>query len=98
MRAITSACGLCGKERLDQIERQGIQPLATGPFVSWETIVSLPEKLRGAQGLFATTGGLHAAALFTAEGELLALREDVGRHNAVDKVIGWALLEGRCFL
>ncbi|MGD9713734.1 MAG: formate dehydrogenase accessory sulfurtransferase FdhD, partial [Thermomicrobiales bacterium] len=92
--AMTSACGLCGKERLDQIERRGIAPLGEGPVVGWETIVSLPEKLRGAQGLFDSTGGLHAAALFTAEGELLAVREDVGRHNAVDKVIGWAFLEG----
>jgi FdhD protein len=93
--AMTSACGLCGKERLDQIERQGIAPLGPGPVVDWRTIVSLPEKLREAQGLFATTGGLHAAAIFTAEGELVALREDVGRHNAVDKAIGWALLEGK---
>jgi FdhD protein len=93
VRAVTSACGLCGKERLDDIERRGIAPLEAGPVVGWETIVTLPEKLRATQGLFSATGGLHAAALFTAEGELLAVREDVGRHNAVDKVIGWAFLE-----
>ncbi len=91
---MTSSCGLCGKERLDQIERQGIQPLPTGPTVDWQIITSLPAKLRDAQGLFTATGGLHAAGLFNAAGDLLALREDVGRHNAVDKVIGWALLEG----
>ncbi|MEZ4500026.1 MAG: formate dehydrogenase accessory sulfurtransferase FdhD [Thermomicrobiales bacterium] len=93
-RTVTSACGLCGKERLEDIERRGIAPLPSGPVIGWQTIVSLPDQLRDAQGLFSTTGGLHAAALFTAEGELLAVREDVGRHNAVDKVIGWALLEG----
>jgi FdhD protein len=92
---MTSACGLCGKERLDQIERQGIPPLAPGPTVDWRTITSLPGALREAQGLFSTTGGLHAAALFTPAGEMIAVREDVGRHNAVDKVIGWSLLETR---
>jgi FdhD protein len=90
---MTSACGLCGKERLDQIERQGVQPLPEGPTIDWQVITSLPDKLRDAQGLFSATGGLHAAGLFTASGELLTLREDVGRHNAVDKAIGWAFLE-----
>jgi FdhD protein len=92
---MTSACGVCGKESLDQIERRGITPVSPGPSITPELLYSFPEKLRNAQGIFDATGGLHAAGLFTAEGKLLALREDVGRHNAVDKLIGWALLQGK---
>ena len=91
----TSACGVCGKESLEQLELRGCPVIPPGPEIAAETIYSLPAKLRGAQGLFEATGGLHAAALFDAEGNLLALREDVGRHNATDKLVGWALLEGR---
>ena len=91
----TSACGVCGKASLEQLELRGCPVVGPGPEVSAETLYSLPEKLREAQGLFDATGGLHAAALFDAEGNLLALREDVGRHNATDKLVGWALLEGR---
>jgi len=91
----TSACGVCGKASLEQLELRGCPVMPAGPGVPTETIHSLPEKLRDAQGLFDATGGLHAAALFDKEGELLALREDVGRHNATDKLVGWALLEGR---
>ena len=91
----TSACGVCGKASLEQLELRGCPVMPAGPEVPAETIHTLPEKLREAQGLFDATGGLHAAALFDSKGELLALREDVGRHNATDKLVGWALLEGR---
>ncbi len=91
----TSACGVCGKASLEQLELRGCPVVSPGPEVTPEIIYSLPGKLREAQGLFDATGGLHAAALFDAEGELVALREDVGRHNATDKLVGWALMEGK---
>ena len=90
-----SACGVCGKASITQLRRRGLRrPEAPSPF-NPEILCQLPQKLREAQNVFEFTGGLHAAALFTADGELLVLREDIGRHNAVDKVIGWALLAGR---
>jgi FdhD protein len=92
---MTSACGVCGKESLDQIERRGTSRIPNSFTISPETIVELPDRLRAAQGIFEHTGGLHAAGLFTGNGELVALREDVGRHNALDKLIGAIMLEGK---
>ena len=92
---VSSACGVCGKATLEAIALRGVKPVADGPTLSPTLITSLPDRLRDAQKLFASTGGLHAAALFDARGEFLAAREDVGRHNALDKLVGWALLEGR---
>ena len=91
----TSACGVCGKASLEQLELRGCPVIPPGPTLTARTIYGMPEKLREAQGLFDATGGLHAAALFDKNGELIALREDVGRHNATDKLVGWALLEER---
>ena len=91
----TSACGVCGKASLDALTVRLPGAIAAGPEIPAAVITALPERLREAQGMFATTGGLHAAALFDAAGGLLAVREDVGRHNALDKLIGWALGEGR---
>ncbi len=93
---ITSACGVCGKASVDAIRTQARYDLTTDVARIDPTILSsLPDRLRTAQKTFDRTGGLHAAGLFTADGELVVAREDVGRHNAVDKVVGWALREGR---
>lgn len=92
---MSSACGVCGKAHLDALEVRCARPLSDGPRVDAAVIERLPEALREAQALFGATGGLHAAGLFTADGEAVAVREDVGRHNALDKLLGWALLEGR---
>jgi FdhD protein len=89
-----SSCGLCGKTSIDAVRTRGLQPLAPGFAMDSDTLISLPAKLRAQQPIFDRTGGLHAAALFNAAGEFVALREDIGRHNAVDKVVGWALLQG----
>jgi len=90
-----SACGVCGKESIAQLRRRGIRPPDSKTRFDAEMLCALPEKLRGTQAIFGRTGGLHAAGLFRADGELVVLREDIGRHNAVDKVIGWALLQGK---
>ena len=90
-----SACGVCGKASITQLRRRGLRRPEIDTLFDPEVLCQLPDKLRAAQAAFGRTGGLHAAALFNAGGELLVLREDIGRHNAVDKVIGWAFLEGR---
>ena len=92
---MTSACGVCGKANLEALTQRGVQPVRGNSTVTPAVISSLPEKLRDRQRVFESTGGLHAAGLFDREGELLAAREDVGRHNAVDKLVGWAFLDGR---
>jgi len=90
----SSACGICGRETVEAIRTRVPHDLTADDLrVAPETLYGLPDKLRAAQAVFEATGGLHAAGLFTADGRLLCLREDVGRHNAVDKVIGWALRE-----
>lgn len=89
----TSACGVCGKASLDAIATLGGPTLGSGPKVNADIVVSLPGRLREAQRIFSKTGGLHAAALFEADGELIEAREDVGRHNAMDKLVGWGVLE-----
>lgn len=93
----TSSCGVCGTASIDTIEKRSRFDLAQdAAAVDAEIVAGLPDALRSGQAVFDKTGGLHAAALFdAATGELLVLREDVGRHNAVDKVVGWALFEDR---
>jgi len=88
----TSSCGVCGKASLDAVRLISHHCPGDDPStVSAETLSAMPAKLRDAQKVFASTGGLHGAALFGVDGATLAVREDIGRHNAVDKVIGWAL-------
>jgi len=89
----TSSCGICGKASLEQVEVT-CGPVQPGPVVTASVIYELPEKLMESQRIFEQTGGLHAAGLFDPSGHLLAAREDVGRHNAVDKLVGHAALSG----
>lgn len=91
----TSSCGVCGKASVDAVRTQSMFKVEDDPVrVPAAVLAGLPETLRRAQRTFETTGGLHAAGLFSADGELIVVREDVGRHNAVDKVVGWALRQG----
>jgi FdhD protein len=92
---VSSACGVCGRAQLDALQSLGVQPLDDDLTVDADFLYALPARMRAAQRVFESTGGLHAAALFDEAGNLVAVREDVGRHNAVDKLIGWGLLEGR---
>ncbi|MGC4899605.1 formate dehydrogenase accessory sulfurtransferase FdhD [Micromonospora echinospora] len=92
----TSSCGVCGKASIESVRTRSRFAVRDDPLtVTAELLAALPDRLRAAQRAFDRTGGLHAAGLFTADGEMVVLREDVGRHNAVDKVIGWATREGR---
>jgi FdhD protein len=91
---VSSSCGLCGKASIESVRRQ-FPPIRRPARVRAETLLALPETLRRAQTTFARTGGLHAAGLFDLDGNLLVLREDIGRHNAVDKVLGRGFLDGR---
>jgi len=92
---INSSCGVCGKSSIDEVRSKLLRaPSQSAAFqISAATLLQLPERLSSAQGIFDRTGGLHAAGLFTRAGELIVAREDIGRHNAVDKIIGWALAQ-----
>jgi FdhD protein len=91
----SSSCGVCGKASLDALRVQGCAPLAGELRIGRDELLELPNSLRAAQATFDETGGLHAAAAFDSSGRLVVVREDVGRHNAVDKVVGALLNEGR---
>ena len=84
----TSSCGVCGKSSIEAVHTVCTRPMGAKPMVDPTLIILLPDRMREAQTVFKHTGGIHAAALFNEQGELLVLREDVGRHNAVDKVVG----------
>lgn len=91
----SSSCGVCGKAGIDAIATRGVEPVVGEVALSSSVLQGFPEELRKSQRVFESTGGLHAAGLFSVDGTLLAAREDVGRHNAVDKLLGWALLDRR---
>ncbi len=92
----TSSCGVCGKASLDAVRTVAKWDISGDPLrLTPEIVALLPDRLRAAQRVFDRTGGLHAAGLFTGDGDMLCVREDVGRHNAVDKLLGWALRDGR---
>ncbi|HTU71730.1 MAG TPA: formate dehydrogenase accessory sulfurtransferase FdhD [Candidatus Baltobacteraceae bacterium] len=92
---INSSCGVCGRANLEALADLGVEPVRDDVRVPIARLYELPDRVREAQRIFSLTGGLHAAALFDSRGAVLAVREDVGRHNAVDKLAGWAFLEGR---
>jgi FdhD protein len=90
----SSACGVCGSTSIESVRLCDHPPIGPGPVVPINVLLSYPDLLRSGQRAFESTGGLHGIGLMTPDGEVLALREDVGRHNAVDKVVGWALMAG----
>lgn len=92
---MTSSCGICGKASIEAVKAHGIRRPNPKFVLDPAVLCTFPDTLKAAQSIFDRTGGLHAAGLFDAQGKLIVLREDVGRHNAVDKVVGWALLDGR---
>lgn len=89
---IGSACGVCGRSELESLRELGVAPIEDDARIAAGALYELPARMREAQRTFDSTGGVHAAALFDANGTVLAVREDVGRHNAVDKIVGWGLL------
>jgi FdhD protein len=91
----SSACGVCGKAGIEALLLRKEPAPLDGPRVDVDVLYSLPDRLASRQSVFKSTGGLHAAGLYSVSGEQIAVREDVGRHNAVDKLIGWAMVEGR---
>jgi FdhD protein len=91
----SSACGVCGSASIDAVRLAGHPVLGEGPILDVDVLRQFPDLLNAGQRAFASTGGVHGIALISTEGEVLALREDVGRHNAVDKVLGWALMAGK---
>jgi FdhD protein len=91
----SSSCGICGKASIDRVRSLALEPPNPHFRLDPDILIALPEALRSSQAVFGRTGGLHAAALFSGSGELRVVREDIGRHNAVDKIAGWALLENR---
>ena len=90
-----SSCGICGKASIDSVRSRTLQAPNPDFTIDPEILIGLPDALRASQAVFGRTGGFHGAALIDARGKLVVAREDIGRHNAVDKVIGWALLENR---
>lgn len=91
----TSSCGICGKASIDAVRARGVKTIQSQLRIEPETLCRVPEALRAGQQIFGRTGGLHAAGLFDASGKLIVEREDIGRHNAVDKIVGWALMHGK---
>jgi FdhD protein len=91
----SASCGVCGSASIDAVQLAGYPKLGPGPLIPFERLSEFPDRLRSGQRAFSATGGLHGIALISPDGDVVCLREDVGRHNAVDKVLGWAMLQGK---